>query len=259
MESIESKVEAMNASTKKPNAHAGHRSRFKERFVQEGLEHFELHNVLEILLYFGIPQKDTNELAHTLMETFGGFSQVFLADIEQLEAIKGMTRNAAILIKLVPQVYRKVMEDDSDREQYLENADKIRHFLQPRFIGRAEETVYLLCMNNACKLLRAEIISTGTKSMAHIDTRKLVETVIQCGAVSVVLAHNHPHGVARPSQNDVLTTKRMEKVLIQLGIELLDHFIVAQGECVSMMEMGFLSVKNIVDIDLPQVEDLKQF
>ena len=171
-------------NAKKENPHAGHRQRLKDRFVSEGgLEHFELHNVLEILLFFGIPQKDTNEIAHELIRTFGSFPQVFLADVEQLAAVKGMTRNAAILIKLVPEVYRRYMDESQEKEEILDTTDKIREYLIPKFTGRSEEIVYLLCMNNACKLLRAEIISKGSKSMAHVDLRKLAEIVFQCGAV----------------------------------------------------------------------------
>ena len=144
-------------NAKKENPHAGHRQRLKDRFVSEGgLEHFELHNVLEILLFFGIPQKDTNEIAHELIRTFGSFPQVFLADVEQLAAVKGMTRNAAILIKLVPEVYRRYMDESQEKEEILDTTDKIREYLIPKFTGRSEEIVYLLCMNNACKLLRAE-------------------------------------------------------------------------------------------------------
>ena len=87
----ETKVATTKKGARKENPHAGHRQRLKERFVSEGgLEHFELHNVLEILLFFGIPQKDTNDIAHELIRTFGSFSQVFLADVEQLAAVKGI-------------------------------------------------------------------------------------------------------------------------------------------------------------------------
>ena len=248
------------SSVKKENPHAGHRNRLKDRFVNEGgLEHFELHNVLEILLFFGIPQKDTNEIAHELIRTFGGFPQVFLADVEQLAAVKGMTRNAAILIKLVSEVYRRFIDENKEKEEVLDTADKIRKYLIPKFAGRSEETVYLLCMNNACKLLRADIISKGNKSMAHVDLRKVAEIAFQCGAVSVILAHNHPHGIAKPSWNDENTTRRMQKVLSQLNIEFLDHFIVSGETAVSMMELGYLGVKNVVEMQILQRETLNDF
>lgn len=256
----ETEVATTKKGARKENPHAGHRQRLKERFVSEGgLEHFELHNVLEILLFFGIPQKDTNDIAHELIRTFGSFSQVFLADVEQLAAVKGMTRNAAILIKLVPEVYRKFMEESKEKEEILDTTDKIREYLLPKFMGRSEEIVYLLCMNNACKLLRTEIISKGSKSMAHVDLRKLTEIVLQCGAVSIILAHNHPHGVARPSRHDIDTTRRLQKVLSQLNIEFLDHFVVAGDTAVSMMEFGHLGIKNIVEMQLPRQDEFDVF
>ncbi len=246
-------------NAKRENPHAGHRQRLKDRFVKEGgLEHFELHNVLEILLFFGIPQRDTNDIAHELIRTFGSFPQVFLADVEQLAAVKGMTRNAAILIKLVPEVYRKFLDASKEKEEILDTADKIKEYLIPKFTGRSEEIVYLLCMNNTCKLLRADIISKGNRSMAHVDLRKVTEIVLQCGAVSIVLAHNHPHGVARPSEQDIVTTRRMQKVLSQLNIEFLDHFVVAGDKAISMMEFGHLGIKNIVEMQLPR-QDQEDF
>lgn len=262
MAQLENELEtapSVQKATKKENPHAGHRQRLKDRFVKDGgLEHFELHNVLEILLFFGIPQKDTNEIAHELIRTFGGFPQVFLADVEQLAAVKGMTRNAAILVKLVPEVYRKYLDESQEKEEILDTTDKIRDYLIPKFMGRSEEVVYLLCMNNACKLLRAEIISTGNKSMAHVDLRKLTEIVFQCGAVSIILAHNHPHGVARPSRHDIDTTRKLQKVLSQLNIEFLDHFVVAGDTAVSMMEFGHLGIKNIVEMQFPRYDEYEE-
>jgi len=136
---------------KKENPHAGHRIRLKERFVKEGtLRNFELHNVLELLLFFGVPQKDTNPLAHDLIRTFGSFENVFRAPLRQLASVKGMTRNAAVLIKLIPEVYRRYLEESTVLEDLLNSPEKLRGYLLPKFTGLTEETVYLLCMDSAC-------------------------------------------------------------------------------------------------------------
>lgn len=247
---------AKKKATKSKNPHAGHRIRLKERFVKEGgLDNFELHNVLELLLFFGVPQKDTNPLAHELISTFGGFKQVFKADVKQLANVKGMTMNAAVLIKLVTEVYRKYLNDIDDMEEILDTSDKIKKFLIPKFAGRSEEIVYLLCMDNSCKLLRVEIVAKGNKSAAHIDLRKIAETAFQCGAVSIILAHNHPHGDAKPSRRDEETTKKLQKILSHLGIEFLDHFVVSGDEAVSMMELGHLGLKSIIELPLTNLED----
>ncbi len=239
------------ADSSKPSAakpvlpHAGHRERLRQRFLNEGLDHFDDHNILELLLFFCIPQRDTNELAHRLIDQFGSFTQVFLADYEDLKAVKGMTANAAVLLKVVPQLFGRYL----DRMQAPENAilnssEKIGNFLIPKFLGQTEEMVYLLCLNNACKLLKCEKISSGGLTQSSIDVRRLAEITFQCKAVNIVLAHNHPHGLARPSSQDIRVTDWLYGVLKPLGIELLDHFVVSGGDYVSMMEMGYLGIQQ---------------
>ena len=225
---------------KTSNPHAGHRSRMKERFRKEGLDSFEEHEVLELLLYFGIPQRDTNPLAHQLLEQFGSFKQVFAADYEQLLKIPGMTSSAALLLTMVPQLSRRYVQAVSDQTDLLNSSEKIGAFLIPKFTGWTEEVVYLLCFNNACKLLRCDLLSKGDLNSSDVDVRRLVEIAFQCKALNVVLAHNHPHGLAWPSAQDIQLTRSLIPVLRQLGLELLDHFIVSGSEYTSMMELGYL-------------------
>ena len=230
----------MNNKDKVPNPHAGHRSRMKERFRKEGIDSFEDHEVLELLLFFGIPQRDTNLLAHQLLEQFGSFKQVFTADYDQLLGVPGMTNSAALLVTMVPQLARRYAQAVSDQSDLLDSSDKIGKFLIPKFMGRTEEAVYLLCFNNACKLLRCELLSEGDLSSSDVDVRRLVEIAFQCRALNVILAHNHPHGLPWPSAQDIQLTRSLSPVLRQLGLELLDHFIVSGSEYTSMMELGYL-------------------
>lgn len=247
---------AKKKKDKKVNPHAGHRNRLKERFLKEGsLENFELHNILEILLFFGVPQKDTNEIAHTLIKTFGSFSEVFKADVKKLATVKGMTRNAAVLIKLIPEIYRRYIVENSKEGEFLNDSDKIKKILIPKFMGRNEEIVYLFCLDNSCKLLREEIVAKGNRCVTHIDLRKITEIVFECGADSIILAHNHPTGGAEPSFYDKNTTERLQRVLAQLDIEFLDHFIVSDNNVVSMMELGYLGVKSIVEVPYIPCDD----
>lgn len=225
--------------------HAGHRERLRQRFLNEGLDHFDDHNILELLLFFCIPQKDTNELAHQLINQFGSFTQVFLADYEDLKAVKGMTANAAVLLKIIPQLFGRYLDRmQAPEDALLNSSEKIGNFLIPKFLGQTDEMVYLLCLNNACKLLKCEKISSGGLTQSSIDVRRLAEITFQCKAVNIVLAHNHPHGIARPSSQDIRVTEWLYGVLKPLGIELLDHFVVSGGDYISMMEMGYLGIQQ---------------
>ena len=131
----------------------------------------------------------------------------------------------------------------------LDSSEKIGKFLIPKFLGRTEEVVYLLCLNNACRLLRCDLLSEGTLNGSQVDVRRLVEIAFQCKAINVVLAHNHPHGLSRPSSQDIRMTQNLAPTLKQLNLELLDHFIVSGNEYVSMMELGYLGVKRVRDFD----------
>ncbi|MGI5894922.1 MAG: JAB domain-containing protein [Candidatus Merdivicinus sp.] len=222
----------------------GHRDRLKKRFLREGLDYFPDHTILELLLFFGIRCQDTNEVAHRLIDQFGSFSQALQADYEQLVSIEGMTPNAAVLLKMMPQVSRRYIEQLTPATDQLNTSQKVGEFLIPKFLGRSEEVVYLLCFNNACHLLRCDLISEGGLSRAAFDVRKIVEIAYQCKAVNVILAHNHPNGLARPSSQDVRITETLASILHPVGIELLDHMIVSGEDFVSLMELGYLGVQT---------------
>lgn len=231
--------------TKKDNPHAGHRQRMREEYEKQGLDHLPYHKVLEMLLHFGIPQRDTNELAHALIDTFGSFSQVFAADIEKLAAVKGMTRNAAVLIHMLPEVNRRIVEDQMDRTWVLDSDRLIAEYLRNRYVGRTKETIMLLCLDNSCRLIACDILAEGNESSAQVDIRQLCEVAFRHGCHHVILAHNHPGGVARPSNQDIRLTEQLIGLLQAVDIKLLDHFILTETECESMARMGFLGLDKV--------------
>ena len=247
-----------NKKRKSDNPHEGHRIRLKERFAKEGtLNSFELHNVLELLLFFGIPQKDTNPLAHELIRTFGGFDRVFKAPLRELASVKGMTKNAALLIKLVPEVYRRYLEECADFEDILNSPEKLKNYLLPKFAGVTEEIVYLLCMDGNCRLLKAEMVGKGSETASSVDVRKIVATALQCNATAIVLAHNHPDGSGNPSTKDKETTRRLAETLATLSIQFIDHMIIADDKATSMVELGYLSTGNVIEMPLEGFKSIK--
>ncbi len=199
-----------------------------------------------LLLYYISARISTGKHRKTtafFKERFGQFT-------EQGNCVPGMTASAAFLLRMIPQLSRRYLEAVSNsRDNVLDSSDKIGQFLVPKFLGRTEEVVYLLCFNNACRLLRCDLLSEGGLIGSQVDVRRLVEIAFQCRAVNVVLAHNHPHGLPRPSSQDIRMTRSLAPTLKQLNLELLDHFIVAGQEYVSMMEMGYLGIRRISDLD----------
>ncbi len=219
--------------------HKGHRERLKQRFLEEGLDNFTDIQALELLLFYAIPQKDTNPLAHALLEHFGSLSQVLEANPEELKKVKGISDHAATLLKLVTELGRFYLVDCAQRVEILTTLDACGHYLVPYFFGRNRETVFLLCLDAKCKVICCKEIGEGSINAASISVRKVVETALSANATSVVLAHNHPSGIAVPSNEDVQTTRRIAMALSAVEVQLVDHVVVAEGDFVSMAQSGY--------------------
>ncbi len=219
--------------------HDGHRQRLKERFVQEGLDHFDELQVLELLLFYVIPRQDTNPLAHRLLDQFGTLSQVLEAPLEELEKVPGIGKNAAAFLHLIREAGRYYQVSRTKQERILNTTEKCIRYLCSVFMGRRNETVFLLCLDAKCKLLCCKEIAEGSVNSASISVRRIVEMALGVNATSVVLAHNHPSGLAIPSGEDVQTTHRIAAALQTVEISLADHVIVADGDAVSLLQSGY--------------------
>lgn len=223
----------------KASIHKGHRERLKQRFLEEGLDNFTDVQVLELLLFYAIPQRDTNPIAHALLDYFGGLSQVLEAGVEELKKVPGISDHSATLLSLVTQIARYYQVDCAQRVECLTSLDACGAYLVPYFFGRSKETVFLLCLDAKCKVLCCREVGEGSVNSASISIRKIVETALGANATTVVLAHNHPSGVALPSEEDVQTTWRVAAALNAVEIHLADHIVVADGDYVSMAQSGY--------------------
>lgn len=218
--------------------HDGHRGRLKNRFLAEGLDGFTDVQALELLLFYAIPIQDTNPLAHRLLERFGSLTAVLDAPVEELKTVDGIGDHAAALLHLIPQLERFYRVDAAKQEKILVTLEDCAAYLLPHFYGRKLETVFLLCLDAKCKVLCCTEIGEGNVNSAGISVRKIMETALNARATSVVLAHNHPSGIAVPSQEDILTTKRLAMCLQSVEVTLVDHIIVADDDYISMAQSG---------------------
>lgn len=216
--------------------HEGHRARVKKRFLEEGLDHFSDIQALELLLFYAIPRADTNPIAHRLLEHFGSLSQVLEANPEELKKISGVGENGALLLNLIPQMGRFYMTDRASAPGVLTTLEQCAQYLMPRFFGRKLETVFLLCLDAKCKVLCCREVGEGGTNSTGISIRRVVETALGVNASSVVLAHNHPSGVALPSPEDIQTTRRVAMALQAVEIVLVDYIIVADDDYVSIAQ-----------------------
>lgn len=220
--------------------HDGHREKLRRRFLDGGLDTFADHEALELLLFYAIPRRDTNELAHRLMEHYGTLDAVLTAPLEELTQISGIGENAAALIRLVPRLAQKARLSAAAREIVLSDAERMGEYLLERFRGEKNEVIYQLCLDRKGKLIVCRRLNEGGVDSSELNIRRLVENALLSSASMVVLAHNHPSGIALPSPEDYVTTDRVEEALRVVGVQLVDHIIVADDDYVSMAASGIL-------------------
>lgn len=225
------------------SVHDGHRKRMRQRFLAEGLDQFTDVQVLEILLFYCIPRQDTNPIAHALMEYFGSLSQVLEAPVEELCKVEGIGENTAVFLRLITQVGRCYQKDRVSKAKVLPTMKSCAQYLQTFFFGRNVETVYLLCLDAKCKILCCKKIAEGDVNSTSLSVRKVVETALNSNASSVVLAHNHPGGMAIPSREDIQTTMQIATALQAVDVNFLDHIVVADDNYVSLAQSGYSFVE----------------
>jgi DNA repair protein RadC len=219
--------------------HEGHRDRMKKRFLQHGLENFDDHNVLELLLFYAQPRGDVNPTAHALLDRLGSLAAVFDAPIDELTKIPGIGETTAIFIKLIPQVSRRYLMSRSSYDNILNSTQKAGEYLLPRFYAERDEIVYMVCLDAKCKVLNCKLLFRGGVNSANVSIRKIVENALLYNSTSVIIAHNHTSGIALPSQEDKATTRRIQEALRAVDVILADHIVVADDDYVSMADNGF--------------------
>jgi DNA repair protein RadC len=224
--------------------HKDHRKRMRAKAEQGGLSQWADHELLELLLFYAIPRGDTNQTAHRLMSHFGSFAEILNASEEELCSVAGIGMSSAILIRNVAEITRRyyLQSDHKDSGNWLTDLSQLGKFCADLFIGVSEERLYGIYLSHGGKLLGYDLISEGTLSEVKLYFGKMIKQALRYHASVVVLTHNHPGGIARPSNEDVTTTNYL-KTLLKMSDDILlaDHVIVAGQVYLSMKEGGYFS------------------
>lgn len=219
--------------------HKEHRQRLRDRFIKEGLDNFDELYVLELLLFYCIPRVDTNPIAHRLLERFGTLNNVLNASAYELEKVEGVGKNTSTFLTLITQVGRYYQVKQSEPGKILRTIDQCGNYLVPYFFGREQETVFMLCLDAKCKVICCKMVGEGSVNSANIPVRRVVEIALAANATTVVLAHNHPSGLAIPSADDIQTTQRIAAALETVEIVLADHIVVSKDDYVSITQSNY--------------------
>lgn len=221
--------------------HDGHRERLRTRFLKSGLEHFEEHEVLELILFYARPRCDTNAIAHRLIKRFGSFAGVMDASYDELLRVEGVGSSSAVLIKLLPTACGYYYANLALPGAVLDSTEKAGAYFMPRFVGKRSEEVWLACLDDKRKVLRCECVSAdGIVNAVRITIKQIVVHAVNANATGVLMAHNHPGGVAIPSSADKHMTAQAYQALSLINVQLVDHIIVADCDFVSMADSGFI-------------------
>lgn len=219
------------------NEHNGRRQRQKEKFLKNSFDVFEQHEVLEMLLYYAIPRRDTNPLAHRLLNRYITFGGVCDAPCDELERDFGLSKNAVVLLKMQPQLARIYTESKQRNDNTIEE-ETIGAQFQSMFIGRNSEAVAMILGNARGEIIFSDIIAKGSINSTEMPVRKMVDLAIRHNAKSAFIAHNHPSGSLLPSKNDLDTTMTVYDTLRSVGVVLVDHYIITDTRYLSIRDSG---------------------
>ena len=218
----------------KKNIHKDHRQRVRERYLREGIGSMADHNIVELLLFYGIPYKDTNGIAHALIESFGDINGVLDAPLEDLKKIDGIGESTAILIKLTKDIALRYSENSAFIKDSSGHGQSILDYAAAKLSAQTKEIVFALSVDANGRVRRCTKVCDGSPDTAEIDSRALIEAALRFDSKFLVLAHNHPNGFAVPSLRDVSSTEQARLLLASVGIKLVDHIIVSPDDAFSM-------------------------
>ena len=221
---------------KPKHRHAGHRERMKAEFLARGLEGWPDHRVLELLLFYTIPQGDVNDLAHELVERFGSLAGVLDASVDELKKVKGVGDHTAVFLRMLPAVLGRYQGARTRLSAIINRPEEAYAWLEPYFFGARNEMVYVLCLDGKRQVLGVRKVAEGSIEMAEVNTRRIAEEAIGLRAAKIYVAHNHVSNLAIPSQADWLTTDVLRAALRPIGIELIDHLVFVDGDMVSLTD-----------------------
>ena len=218
----------------------GHRQRLKDKYCSNGIKGWLDHEILEFILSFAIPRKDTKKTAKLLLDRFKTFSGVLDADINQLQTVQGVKGHSAALLKLFKDVSVRYLNSQITGKNIISSPGLAVDYLKTELKGSADEEFLALFLDSANRLIASEKLQTGTVNKAAVYPRKIAERALYHKAVGVIISHNHPGGTLKPSEDDKRSTEAVAKALAAIEAELLDHVIICGSSYFSFKENNIL-------------------
>ena len=220
---------------KKQDDKIGHRSRMLNSFIKRGSSSLEDYQLLEMLLFYAIPRRDVKPIAKNLLSDFGCLENVLAAQPNQLVNTQGVGEKTAAYLNLIYDVVKRLRDDKCKSYEIIENLDDaVDYFKEMYQYENKSEKFAVMMLDNSNGIINCRFLSEGSVNSTEISIRKFIELVISFNAVSIIVAHNHPNGIAYPSNEDIDFTLKLRDMLSNIGVYLVDHIILNYDDAFSM-------------------------
>lgn len=218
-----------NDNPKLINLHSGHRARFRKSLIEKNFEGVSEHQMLEFILFSCIPRKDTNEIAHRLIDAFGSLANVLDASVEDLMTVNGISESAATQLSALPSIFKAYKKSKLQPKTNLSCAKEVFDYLGECIFHMSKEEFYIICLDGGNNVITYHLLSIGSDNEVNVQIKRITEIANRVNASSVILLHNHPNGVCEPSVEDYDMTKKIFLNLGLSGIYVVDHIIVSSS------------------------------
>lgn len=228
----------MNPTTKP--SYLGHRARLRKRFLTAGAESFLEHEILELLLTYALPRKDTKPLAWALLKNFGSLANVLDASAEELSSVKGMGPSSALFLKIIRASFKKYMLGEVKNKRPLKTPQLVMDYCRTSLADKKEEFLEVIFLSRRHTILSTQLLASGTLDQVSISPRQVIASALQANAAALILVHNHPSGEISPSAADIQLTNKIVDAARVFDISVADHIIVGREKCFSFKLNGLL-------------------
>lgn len=227
-------------SKDQPHYH-GHRQRLRDRFLKTGFDGFAEHEVVELLLTLAIPRSDVKQPAKALLQRFGNLRGILDAPLDELRAVKGIGAVTPVALQIIRAAATLYLQQATQGAE-VADPDRLTDFWRMRLGALRNEVFEVAYLDSGLRLLRdgIERLEEGTIDRAAVYPRRVVEAALRRGAAAVVLAHNHPNGDVKPSEQDKLLTRALVLAAETVHLRILDHLIVSTDDAFSLRKAGLL-------------------
>ena len=231
----------MNSTVNEKELKKGHRMRLKQKYLTAGIEAFSDYEVIELLLSYAIPRRDTKPLAKKLIRTFGSIKGMVDAELSDLEKMDGVGEHTAILFKLIKELSSLYLREKAREKSQITCTSELINFCRTTLGGKKDEEFWVIYLNIQNRIIEFERLQKGTVDQAFVYPRQILENALRKKASAIILVHNHPSGNVRPSDADMRITNTIREKARILEIAVHDHIIVGTDSFFSFREEGIIS------------------